>query len=239
MPDQPELILDRQDRDEVVAAVESYLAEEITAFQLDDRLDKVRFGSKDPTARHIAKQLWYHYDDCKNHKVVLTRAQWDFVQRLLLLLKSDAHMRIVTHRIWSWRQLIAALALAGFIAIAVELGWGRHLFVYAVPFGPVSIALAWVRKDRLNSADQATYERLAPFESLPQVARLRRAVAGFRKRRYPPQLSGRTVRSPGMRWALDFQQYAVWIVFSPVALLFQSLPDHDGHVEILLPNTVS
>jgi hypothetical protein len=55
-----------------------------------DRVPAAR--TKDETVKHVADLLWYHYDDLEDHKVVASKAEWDFFQRLLLILKSDADL---------------------------------------------------------------------------------------------------------------------------------------------------
>ena len=54
----------------------------------------------------------FHYDDCKEHFVVASKAQWDFFNRLLLLIASDAEIAVATRRSWHPSQSIAAVFLS-------------------------------------------------------------------------------------------------------------------------------
>jgi hypothetical protein len=77
----------RYDREALVEVINRYLSDELTAFKLDDALSDIAARTKDETVNHVADLFWYHYDDVEDHKVVASKEQWDFFQRLLLILK--------------------------------------------------------------------------------------------------------------------------------------------------------
>jgi len=61
-------------------------------------------------AMDIADVLWFHYDDLKDHKVIAAKAEWDYFNRLLLLLESDAELEeIKSGHKWHACQAIAVL----------------------------------------------------------------------------------------------------------------------------------
>lgn len=64
--------------------MESYMGEEIGAFEFDDRLFEL-YGSKDDTVRSIAFDLWNFYDDGKEHKITATKGEWDYFNRITIL----------------------------------------------------------------------------------------------------------------------------------------------------------
>src|SRR5438067_2522649 len=99
-------MLDRPARDKLIGAISEYLNETITAFTFDERITEIA-GTKDKTVRYVIDLLWFHYDDCKDHKVVLTEQEWNYFQRLILLLQSDSDVRESCVWHWSIRQLIA------------------------------------------------------------------------------------------------------------------------------------
>jgi len=225
-------MVDRNAREKMAAAVEDYLSEKTTAFALDDRITEIAARTDDETVKHVAQALWFHYDDCKDHRVVLIKKQWDYFQRLLLLLKSEASIRIQRRRVWSWRQVIAAVFLVGFCGVVIQTGFGMHLVVAAIPFGAISMALFHSRRS-LPAEEMARLARLAPFASLAQVFAVRRKTPGFKKRPYPAGLLGRTIRSPFMSWLIELQFRAVWLIFSPVVLVAQLLPDRGDLWEVV------
>ncbi len=215
----------------MVAIIESYLDEKITAFELDDQITQVAGATKDETVHHVREMLWYYYDDCRDHKVVLAKGAWNYFQRLLLLLKSDASVRVQRRRVWSWRQAAAAVLLAGFAMIVKSVGWGEHLFVYSVPFGILSILLSLSRR-HVPDEDDKFLLTLVPFASLAELFTVHRSVPSFVKRPCPRSLPERRIRSVGMEAALQFQFCAIWAVFSPIALLLQLLPDVEARVNV-------
>ena len=83
-------------------AIRAYMAETITAFQLDEALFTIADATQDGTVKAVAKQMWFHYDDCKDHKIVSSKQTWDYFNRLLLLLESEAEAEFVRTRT-SWR----------------------------------------------------------------------------------------------------------------------------------------
>ncbi|MGE0481702.1 MAG: hypothetical protein AB7Q17_14650 [Phycisphaerae bacterium] len=230
-------MIDRDARDCLATLIESYLDEQIAAFEFDEKIQDVAGKSDDEAVRHIAQALWFYYDDCKDHTVVLSKQQWDYFQRLVLLLRSDAEFQVDRLRIWSWRHAVAAIGLAGFVFAAARLGFGGHLFIVAMLFGLLSMLIAWSRPNP-SKVHPDEWMRLSPFGSFMDMLAVRRRVASFHKRRYPHELAGKRIRSPLMDRAIWLQSYCLWLLFSPVALLIQSLPDCEERTRALAPNVV-
>lgn len=209
-------------RGSLTSLIQSFLDSEITAFQFDELLDPFR-DSDDPIVQHVAEAVWYHYDDCDDHLVCLSKQEWDYFQRLLLVLNSNCRLEKKTDREWSTRQVIAALALSVFACCAQQTGWGDHLFVLAMPFGVISIALSlWHVND--ESHVNPYWPIIFPFASLADLSTAYRC-SSFRKTRYPKQLSGRTIRSPMMSAFWRLHAYTMWLIFSPLPLACQMLPE--------------
>jgi hypothetical protein len=205
--------------------IQAFLSSEITAFQLDRGLDDFRC-SDDPVIRHVVHAIWFRYDDCDDHVVCLSKDQWDYIQRLLLILASDCRVETQTERRWTVKQLIAAVSLCVFAGFALKLGWGHHLLIVAMPFGFVSMALSrWHR--RSESSDDPYESIIYPFATFSDLATAYYSST-FRKTQYPRHLEDRSIRSPFMSafWQLYF--YTTWLLFSPVPLLFQSLPERQS-----------
>ncbi len=215
--------VDRANRDRLVDAIDRYLSDETTAFEFDECIFGIRGETNDPTVRHVVDALWCHYDDCDDHKVVLTKAEWDYFQRLRLLLESDASLEVRKHHLWSWTQLVAAAALAGFAWWAIRWGYGSQLFIVAMPFGVVAIVISRWRRRVLQGQARADVA-LAPFSSVSQLRSIRRGVRGFHKRRYRDDLATRTIRRQIGPFVSMLQTYSIWLLVSPVVLLTQLLP---------------
>jgi hypothetical protein len=219
-------MIDRTERDKVIAAFEEFLDDRITAFDFDERLGAIQ--SKDHTIHEVINAAWYHYDDCIDHKVVLTKAEWDYFQRLLLILRSDAELSTTDARLWSWDHALAWLALLAFVAISFSVGWGWHLFAWAIPFGILSLLISNYRRDRVPVLEPRR-TALIPFGSLSDLRNLRSTVPKFQKRRYRSDIEGRTIRcmtEQSFNLALSRIHY---ILLGPLVLLFQGFPSIVDH----------
>jgi len=96
-------MIDRKSRDEMGKAIRNYMAETTGAFELADSLYSIAHDTQDGTVKFVEKVMWFHYDDCKDHKIVASKQEWDYFNRLLLLLESDAEAEFVRSRN-SWRS---------------------------------------------------------------------------------------------------------------------------------------
>ena len=213
--------VDRLSRDKVAAGIRSFLDEETTAFEFDAAIFEIE--SDDPTVDEVVQRLWLHYDDLKDHKVALTRSEWHYFQRLLLILESDGHIERLT-TIWRWRpsQLVAFVTLIGFVGVVWRFGFGEHILVTGIPFGVVSILITYWRQ-RTDRVD-ASFVPLTPFSSIAELRDTYRSVNGFRKHRFPKGLQARRIRSGAMNRILMISTWLAWLMFSPLVLILQMLP---------------
>lgn len=130
------------------------------AFEFDEQLDEFR-NAGDPVIDYVVNSVWFHYDDCDDHLVCFNKQQWDFFQRLLLVLASDCQVESDVVAELFWRQPVAAAALLASAGFAWQLGWGYHLLILAVPFGLVSIAISFW--------DPSSSRRLIPCAIDPSI----------------------------------------------------------------------
>lgn len=212
---------DRESRDSLAATIRRFLDGEISAFAFDDALQPFH-RSSDPTVRYVTSAVWYHYDDCKDHMAALSKPEWDYFQRLLLLLQSDNQVETTTVRHWSWTQVAAVVALLGFIWCIYQFGWGRHLLAFSIPFGLASIAISFFRQSHIAVSPYKPL--LAPFSNFQELSDTYRTTAGFAKKRCPAPVERRRIRSRVAEFGARLQLYGVWLMFSPLPLLVQSLP---------------
>ena len=207
----------------MVEVIEAYLDDRITAFEFDERLDA---SSMDPLVGEVAHLCWLHYDDCTDHKVVLDKEQWDLFQRLLLLLKSDVeslppHEQI--QRRWGRDHALAWAGCLGFMAQALQVGWGLQLVLLALPFGFLSVII-----QRRRSCQQTAPSRrdvaCFPFSSWGQLRYVVHHTSGFSKRRFRGELAGRRVRSELQDSIHRMIGGLFWLAFGPLVLLGQGFP---------------
>jgi hypothetical protein len=224
----------------MVKLIRSYMSDEATAFELDEGLSEATDDSGDETARDIRLALWFHYDDCKDHKVVANKERWDYFNRLLLLLESNCELAVAKSTL-KWRSLQAAAALlsAIFLFVAFRIGFEQRLLVLAIPFGPLSMLITWLKTRQLEKGTSSKEMALAPFPSIGSLLSVRRQVPGFVKRRYPSSVATRAtrrIRHPFLDWLIRAPWFVTWCLFSPVTLLVQALPErHVCRCRILSP----
>lgn len=216
-----ERTVDRTERDALVQVIRRFLNEETSAFAFDEELDEFR-NSSDPVVRFVSYTVWYHYDDCVDHLVALSKQEWDYFQRLLLLLESDGQIVTTPVRRWSWTQLVALACLMGFGWCIARFGWGEQLLVFSIPFGFVSIGISFLRARKRTAGP---YDRiLTPFPTFSQLVVTYRSTPTFTKKHYPNLLTERHIRSRVAEFGVWLQTYAAWILLSPIPLLVQTLP---------------
>jgi hypothetical protein len=217
------MCIDRKNRDLLTKAIREYLEEKTTAFEFDDEIFIIADDSKDPTVDEIAKALWCHYDDCKDHKVNLSKEEWDYFNRLILLLKSNAHLKVVKHRNWSFTQIIAVSLLSFFCWHLYDYGFHPYLLFITAPLGVISILIS---RYHCKQTIKPTPNQIAlmPFNSNSQLLSIRRTVPAFIKKIYPTAFEPKQIRSKGEERALSLQLYIAWLAFSPLVLFAQIFP---------------
>ncbi len=223
--------IDRQARNRLANVMRRYMDEALTAFAFDEEINDIRTATADNTVDFVIDSLWFHYDDCKDHLAGLSKPEWDYFQRLILLLESDGQIARVRRRRWSVRQMIAAAGLIAFGLCVIRVGVGWHLFGFAVLFGPLSILLAHWR-DRSEGQPAEEQLRLAPFSSFAELRAARKAVTYFSKKQYPAGAATRMVHSRLMTTAVWLQTAVLWSFVSPLILLFQALPETETNIRI-------
>ncbi|MEZ6109913.1 MAG: hypothetical protein R3C99_02680 [Pirellulaceae bacterium] len=228
-------IVDRTQRDEFAESIRRFLDESITAFEFDELVDNYR-DSQDSAVRFVAQAVWYHYDDCDDHLVSLSKPEWDYFQRLLLLLESNSRVQSRNSRRWSVSQLVALCSLLGFAWIAFHIGWSSGLLLAAMPFGIISIGIARLQRP---VATHGPYDQLVfPFKTLSDLRATYHAVK-FRKTRFPQHIQSRIVRSPFMCGVYQLQFYLAWLMLSPLALVSQLLPATETHTEVIVESSAN
>jgi hypothetical protein len=209
--------------------------EEITAFQFDELLGKFRCSSSDKTVEFIAHDLWQCYDDCKDHQVVASKQTWDYFNRILLLLLSEAEVEQVRNGVqWHFSQIFAGACFLVAVFLSARIGWKSNLLEVTGPFGLVSMAIAWFNQRRWNKGAAPV---LHPFPSFSTLSIVRRRAAGFSKKVRPKALDRRRIRPPIMNWILWAQRVTFWLIFSPIVLFIQALPKVARETRLKLPDS--
>jgi hypothetical protein len=217
------MMVDRQKRDALIETINRFLDGTTTAFQFDEELDPFREKQTDPTVSKIAGILWYFYDDCKDHKVCLSKQAWQYFQRLILILQSDAHIISTSFKIGHITQLIAAISLLIFGYSIYYLGMGIQYFAIVLPFGLISIILSHFRKQREENLEHNDYN-LLPFSSFSELRTVQLRAPRFMRRKYPQDMKNEKLHGSLAELGVNIHYYALWCFAAPIVLLFQSFP---------------
>lgn len=230
-------MIDPDARLQLINAIDAYMSEAITAFQFDERIDDIADLTEDQTVKVIIKELWCYYDDITDHKIVADKVQWDYFERLRLLLESEAELEITRKWRWRFRQLIAAVGVVVFVVLVFITGLGEHLYLVAAPFGLLAMAIwhPWSTIEPEKKIDP----RLVPFESHSLLNHVRRQNQWFKKHRYPRHLAERTIRSKSSESILWLQWIATLLIFGPLVLVFQSFPQVEVSMRVITPSAAA
>jgi hypothetical protein len=208
--------------------------EEIESDKFDEMLANIGSSTPDNTVQTIGRELWFFYDDLKDHSIVASKQEWDCFNRILLLLASDAEVEVVERwGGWQLSQSVAAVAVVCYIYLGFRRGFSAdHLLTLALPFCVVSVALALF--NRSKRAHQKSNAQVDPFPSLSELFAVRRRVGDFTRRRYPRTLADRRIRGPLATALMWIPSALGWLMFAPVILLLQILPDRNSEIRFTL-----
>jgi hypothetical protein len=223
--------IDRKNREKLVNAIERYLADKTKSDTFDDEIDEISYASNDPTVAHVVDLLWCHYSDLRNHKAALSKEEWDYFYRLMLLLKSDAHIEVEKRKLWCFTQVCATVAFAVFAIFIVWFGIGMYLFAIYIPCIVLSVLLSYLLG---RSVLQLTpmQQVLTPFSSISEILKVRRSVRGFKKRRYPPHMKFRLILHALIDLLYLIPFYVLGLVFGPLFLVPQLFPETIIHSRV-------
>jgi len=191
------------------------------AFEFDERIHGII--TDDRTVDKVDHYLWCHYDDVKNHEVRLSKAEWDYFHRLLLLLKSDGEISTFRTKHWAWDNALAWVAVVAYACLAFRIGWCFELLLATLPFGLISTLINQYRA-RLTSYDLRRHIALTPFASYSQIRWARRQLPDFVKRPYRKDIHGRPIRRSDEEFFKWIVALPSWLIFSPVILFLQGFP---------------
>lgn len=227
-------MIDRPARDRVIAAMEAYMNDEITAFAFDEALNDI--SSDDAAVNEATVFLWYFYDDLIDHPIHATKELWNVMYRIILFLQNDADLETE----WLSRRSVTQGVAGGMLALLVLLALLAWKFGVAWPLLAGWVAggvLAWVisrwfRAPLRKEPEEAEDEILFPFDSRKDIFHAARSIPGFRKKRFPPEFAQRRTRSRLHESCIELTAWlywiplicVLWLIFTPVILFHQMFP---------------
>ena len=219
-------VVNRQHRDGLAGIVQEFLQNEIDVVCLFEAISVFR-QSEDSTVVYVANAinlLCFEFEDDIGFESAseFTKSQWDYVQRLLLVLRSDKI--IESHRIYHWSiwQAVAGFALITFIFAGWCLGFGQEWFLIAIPFSIVSLMISLIDRPK---TEYPFVEIVTPFDSISSLANTIKSV-GFVKLRHPGGFQRPRKLSVRKRCLDAMSDFVFWGIIFPTVLYlpFQTLP---------------
>lgn len=235
-------MIDRTARDRVIAAIEAFQSREIRsdAFfsQLVDNCDH----TNDSTIDLIKSDLSLLCDDFRDNELDLDKEGWDYVERLRLLLASDAEFAWLSEKSTGSLMCARLVAMVSVIAYAISLGvfgWNAWLLLAHAPLAMLVCLIAYLRK-RERSQRRPLDVLIDPFQSWSQLRRTRELASGFRKRRHHEQATQHSRRRSRDSTSSGVESAATWTliaclmaVAAPLILALQLLLTSRGEWRIV------
>lgn len=206
----------------------------IGAFEFNERLRDIHDRTTDHTVRIVVEQLWYFYDDCTYHPAVLTKQEWNIIQRLMLVVQSGGELECSDRRISDPSQgvALAALVATGWACLTVPQAWPIFVFVA----GLISIALSSWRQCRLFRCVEPDPWCMWPFFSFAAISQALRRAPEFRKKKWRPELAKRRIRPADSEFVLKLHYWVSWCLASPIALAAQCFPLRSQRLVLVEPS---
>jgi len=227
-------MIDPKARRKLKRSIGDYLDEKSTAFEFDEQLQDIE--TEDESVQQAIANLWLFYDDCKDHKIVARKEDWDFFQRLILFMDSDLEIADLyddekrTKRNFTQLAALTALLIQVFMFIQ-GLDWSAVTVLGALVSIPIWIVrrryLDQLFTKRERSDSLRWQQKFYPFIGLGQMKRLA-AKVDFHKAPYPKHLEDREIRKKSEhRLMMTYSYlciYGLHLIVSPAILLFEYFP---------------
>ncbi|GAB5405987.1 MAG: hypothetical protein Aurels2KO_42180 [Aureliella sp.] len=196
-------------------------------------------SSKDPTCRLVADLVVDYCDEELSGPQPLTKSEWDCLQRFLLVLESKCDLQEKSERSWCWTQVVAAVCLAVFFCAVAWLGIGNQLLAVTIPLGLISMLIAKHARER-GVPERPYAQIIFPFATFSDLSRCYHG-SEFKKEKYPQHLRGLEMQdesSGELMFAVAMLVgFVMWLMLSPLVLLFQVLPEVDTSVVAVPENS--
>ncbi len=180
-------------------------------------------NSDDPTVQMAYKIFIQHHEACGGEIHLIDKSEWDYLERIRLVLLSDAELLEHSQPINFNRQnLLSLLASTSFFLFWYLSGTGWHLLLYTVPLGLLLFLTQEVFTDKIPKLN--LYQGIIePFISLQQLEKTYHSVSNFQKNKFPAKYRNKKSWS----WT-SFEGnliILIMLIFSPLILLIMSIPD--------------
>lgn len=217
------MVVDKTVRQQLIGYITAYCNDTISAFEFDDKIDAI--NTEDETVNWITNELWNYYDDCKDHKIVATKAHWDYFQRLLLILASDGNILEKKRYVFYKMKLlycIPILIFSALIAITLLSAFTIWIFDLWVISSIGTVVLRhWINyRIQLKNDYQRFRDSCSPFSDIRTIMKSVKSSHGFHKQQYRYEIKNRKVRNAVLETNVDPALWFFEAVFAPIVAIF-------------------
>jgi hypothetical protein len=224
-------VIDRETRDKLIELINKFINCKISAFEFDELLFSddnsiEAIESKDKTIDFIIYQLWLFYDDIKDHDADLSKPSWDYIQRLILILKSDAQTEVKNKKTKLYTQFIALIMLIALVIVIYYFDFISIPFFITWVIGALLSFLIQRYKDKIETNESECNNKnihIYPFESYSQISYLAK-INNFKKNKFYQRKTGK---------APTYSKTLIWLgylVHWPIVMLLNTLPVFNSHI---------
>ena len=221
-------MIDREKRNQLASLIRQYLNGQAESADFEE-LPFEYYKSDDPALIFVADELPIQPENDAN---ALTKQEWDYIQRLLLLLESNSTVSYQYSSDRSWTLPAAAVLLFTCLFIVLLTGFSWHLFLYFIPVGLATILLLFLGEPvpEVRPFDHI----VTPFHSIADLG-IAYDSANFVKQRYTAPSKYRNnsffLRFLGADVSILFV-FLFLICMPPFALIFLCFLDSDCEIKV-------
>ena len=207
----------REDRNGLIQCINEYINGKIKSFEFDEKLDLFR-GSEDSTVRDISFELWFFYDDIIDHPVHATRRDWNYWQRLILILASGAE---IEEEVYEHNETYTLLRLYSAILSISYFAQSLIFLPGCIVWHLLSFVAFWMMDRQKNWVEKAAIVRddCYPFANICEIRQAVKLSGGYKKKQYPCEIEGRRTRSKIHEWSLHLLNSPLYFCLPPIFLL--------------------
>ncbi len=189
------------------------------------------YESSDATIRHACEILADYDEDFEDDLHLMEKHEWDYLERVRLVLLSNAHLDRKTKCVLGARRILVAASLVCFASFVVVTGPGWHLLVGTSMLGIAVLCYGLIHSAWASEGNKEK-QILEPFISAQQLNAIRRSTTDFQKSKFPPEWNDDSEFWDQFSLIINSFWIVVcgifMLVFSPLVLLVLALPEREG-----------
>jgi len=194
------------------------------------------YDSDDATVKHACEILADYHEGYENDIHLIDKTEWDHLERVRLVLMSDAELQRSSKCIFDLRRFFACIGLGALLVFAVLTGTGWHLLVGTSALGLIILCF-WKLFPATKTNTDPYKHVIEPFVSFRQLETVYKSTSSFRKYRFPKKWQDDADIWNSLKWLIN----SFWITvcgivlltLSPIILLVLAIPDCEPEFTVM------